>query len=174
VSVAPAVSGGPRSPQVKLRPILVAVGVAFLVLLGLRIVAEPMRVSSDSMKPAYSKGDEILVQKFGAHVGEPARGDIVVIRSPVSGDLAIKRVAALGGQTVGIADGVLRVDGHEVPEPYIDRAEVRGTYFGPIRVPAGTVFLLGDQRFGSVDSRSFGPVPVDSMVGRVMLRVWPP
>src|SRR3954471_17983438 len=60
-----------------------------------------------------------------------------------------------------------------MPEPYIDRAEVGGTYFGPIRVPAGAVFLLGDQRFGSVDSRSFGPVPVDSIVGRVVLRVWP-
>jgi signal peptidase I len=174
VSVAPAVSAEPRSPQVKLRPLLFAIGVVCLVLLGLRIVAEPMRVSSDSMKPTYSTDDEILVQKFGAHVREPARGDIVVVRSPVSGDLVVKRVAALGGQTVGIADGVLRVDGHTVPEPYIDRAEVGGTYFGPIRVPAGTVFLLGDQRFGSVDSRTFGPVPVDSMVGRVMLRVWPP
>jgi len=172
--MAPAVSVEPRSPPVKSRPILVAVGVVLLLLLGLRIVAEPMRVSSDSMKPAYSTGDEILVQKFGAHVHDPTRGDIVVVRSPVSGDLVIKRVAALGGQSVGIADGVLRVDGHAVPEPYIDRAEVGGTYFGPIRVPTGTVFMLGDQRFGSVDSRSFGPVPVDSIVGRVVLRMWPP
>jgi signal peptidase I len=168
------VSAEARSPQVKLRPILVAVGVVCLVLLGLRFVAEPMRVSSDSMKPTYSKGDEILVQKFGAHVRDPARGDIVVVRSPVSGDLVIKRVVGFGGQTVEIADGVLKVDGHAVPEPYIDRAEVGGTYFGPLRVPADTVFLLGDQRFGSVDSRSFGPVPVDSVVGRVVLRVWAP
>jgi signal peptidase I len=174
VSMAPAVSAEPRSPEVKPRPILVAVGVVLLLLLGLRIVAEPMRVSSDSMKPTYSTGDEILVQKFGAHAHHPARGDIVVVRSPVSGDLMIKRVAALGGQTIGIADGVLSVDGHAVPETYIDRAQVGGTYFGPISVPAGAVFLLGDQRFGSVDSRSFGPVPVDSVVGRVVLRVWPP
>jgi signal peptidase I len=174
LSVAPAVSAEPHSPQVNLRPVLVAIAVVSLVVLGLRFVAEPMRVSSDSMKPTYGKGDEILVQKFGAHARDPARGDIVVVRSPVSGDLVIKRVAARGGQTVGIADGVLRVDGHAVREPYIDRAEVGGTYFGPIRVPTGTVFLLGDQRFGSVDSRSFGPVPVDSMVGRVVLRLWPP
>ena len=153
---------------------LVAVGVVCLVLLGLRFVAEPMRVSSDSMKPTYSTGDEILVQKIGAHAREPARGDIVVVHSPVSGDLVIKRVAALGGQTVGIANGVLRVDGQAVPEPYLDRADLGGTYFGPMTVPAGTVFLLGDQRLGSVDSRSFGPVPVDSIVGRVVLRVWPP
>jgi signal peptidase I len=172
--VEPAVSAEPHTPQVKLRPILVAVGVVCLVLVGLRIVAEPMRVSSDSMKPTYSTGDEILVQKFGARARDPVRGDIVVVHSPVSGDLVIKRVAALGGQTVEIADGVLRVDGRAVPEPYIDRAEVVGTYFGPMKVPAGTVFLLGDQRFGSVDSRSFGPVPVESVVGRVVFRVWPP
>ena len=153
---------------------LVAVGVVCLVLLGLRFVAEPMRVSSDSMKPTYSTGDEILVQKIGAHAREPARGDIVVVHSPVSGDLVIKRVAALGGQTVGIANGVLRVDGQAVPEPYLDRADLGGTYFGPMTVPAGTVFLLGDQRLGSVDSRSFGPVPVESIVGRVVLRLWPP
>jgi signal peptidase I len=170
----PAVSTELRGPQVKLRPVLGAVGVICLVLLSLRTVAEPMRVSSNSMQPTYSTGDEILVQKFGAHAREPARGDIVVVHSPLSGGLMIKRVTALGGQTVGIADGVLRVDGHVVPEPYIDRAQVGGTYFGPMRVPAGTVFLLGDQRFGSVDSRSFGPVPVDSIVGRVVLRVWPP
>src|SRR4029453_8858794 len=132
VSVEPAASAGHRSPQVKLRPILIALGVVCFVLLALRFVAEPLRVSSDSMKPAYSTGDEILVQKFGAHARAPARGDIVVVRSPVSGDLVVKRVAALGGQTVGIANGVLRVNGHAVPEPYIDRAEVGGTYFGPM------------------------------------------
>jgi len=174
VSVEPAVRPEPRSPQVTLRPILVAIGVVCLMLLGLRTVVEPMRVSSDSMKPTYSTGEEILVQKLGAHTHDPARGDIIVVRSPVTGDLMIKRVAALAGQTVEIADGVLSVDGHPVPEPYIDRAEVGGTYFGPIRVPAGTVFLLGDQRYGSVDSRSYGPIAVDSIVGRVALRVWPP
>ena len=97
-----------------------------------------------------------------------------MVRSPASGDLVIKRVVAVGGQTVGIADGVLKVDGMPVPEPYVDRALVDGTYFGPVRVPPGSVFLLGDQRLGSVDSRSFGPVPVGSIVGRVALRVWPP
>jgi signal peptidase I len=86
----------------------------------------------------------------------------------------IKRVAAVGGQTVAIADGVLKVDGKPVPEPYVDRAQVDGTFFGPVRVPPGAVFLLGDQRLGSVDSRSFGPVPVGSIVGRVLFRVWPP
>jgi signal peptidase I len=159
---------------VKLRPILITLGVVVLVMVSLRFVAEPMRVSSDSMTPTFGTGDEVLVQKLGAHAREPSAGEIVVVRSPASGDLVIKRVAAVAGQTVGIADGVLKVDGAAVAEPYVDRAEVDGTYFGPVRVPAGTVFVLGDQRLGSVDSRSFGPVPVGSIVGRVLFRVWPP
>ena len=119
----------------KLRPIVITLGLVVLVMLSLRFVAEPMRVSSDSMSPAFSTGDEVLVQKLGAHAREPSVGDVVVVRSPASGDLVIKRVAALGGQTVAIADGVLKVDGAAVPESYVDRAEVDGTFFGPVRVP---------------------------------------
>ena len=174
MSAAPAVDAEPRTPEVRLRPILITLGVVVLVMVGLRFVAEPMRVSSDSMSPAFSTGDEVLVQKLGAHAREPSLGEVVVVRSPASGDLVIKRVAAVGGQTVAIADGVLKVDGKQVSEPYVDRAQVDGTFFGPVRVPPGSVFLLGDQRLGSVDSRSFGPVPVGSIVGRVAFRVWPP
>ncbi len=174
MTAAPGVDAERRTPPVRLRPIVITLGVVVLVMVSLRFVAEPMRVSSDSMSPAFSTGDEVLVQKLGAHAREPSVGDVVVVRSPASGDLVIKRVAALGGQTVAIADGVLEVDGTAVPESYVDHAEVDGTFFGPVRVPAGTVFVLGDQRLGSVDSRSFGPVPVGSIVGRVLFRVWPP
>ncbi len=158
----------------RLRPILITLGAVALVMVSLRFVAEPMRVSSDSMSPSLSTGDEVLVQKFGAHAREPSLGEVVVVHSPASGDLLIKRVVAVGGQTVGITDGVLKVDGKPVSEPYVDRTQVDGTYFGPVRVPPGSVFLLGDHRLGSVDSRSFGPVPVRSIVGRVAFRVWPP
>lgn len=174
MSAGPGVDTERRTPQVRLRPILITFGVIVLVMVSLRFVAEPMRVSSDSMSPTFTTGDEVLVQKLGARARRPSSGDVVVVRSPASGDLMIKRVAALGGQTVGIADGVLKVDGKPVPEPYVDRAQVDGTYFGPVRVPQDTVFLLGDHRLGSVDSRSFGPVPVRSIIGKVALRVWPP
>ena len=174
MSAAPAVDTERRTPQVRRRPILITLGAIVLVMVSVRFVAEPMRVSSDSMSPAFRTGDEVLVQKLRAHARKPSSGDVVVVHSPTSGDLVIKRVAAVAGQTVGIADGVLRVDGGPVPEPYVDRAQVDGTYYGPVRVPPGTVFLLGDQRLGSVDSRSFGPVQVGSIVGRVVFRVWPP
>jgi len=155
------------------RSVLVVVAVLCLGMLLLRFVAEPMRVSSDSMEPTYGSGDEVLVEKLGARGRQPDRGDVVVVRAPDTGELVIKRVAALGGQTVGIANGVLKVDGEAVPEPYVDRI-VPGTYFGPVRVPEGTVFVLGDHRLGSVDSRAFGPVPLSAILGKVVLRLWPP
>ena len=110
MTAAPGLDVERRTPQVRLRPILITLGVVVLVMVGLRFVAEPMRVSSDSMSPTFRTGDEVLVQKLGAHAREPSVGEVVVVRSPASGDLVIKRVVAVGGQTVGIADGVLKVD----------------------------------------------------------------
>ena len=147
--------------------------VAVLVLLAVRLVAEPMRVSSDSMAPTYSEGDEVLVEKLSPGTRDPERGAVVVFRRPDSDELMIKRVVALGDQTVAIRDGVLTVDGQHPTEPYVDRI-VAGSYFGPVRVPAGAVFVLGDKRLGSVDSRTFGAVPIDAVIGRVVLRIWPP
>ncbi|MDX6301721.1 MAG: signal peptidase [Nocardioidaceae bacterium] len=88
------------------------------------------------------------------------------------GALMIKRVVAEAGQRVGIADGVLVVAGHHVHENYVDPATVDGTYFGPVEVPRGSVFVMGDARAGSVDSRIFGAVPRTAIVGRVVRRLW--
>ena len=155
------------------RPIIILLVVAVLVLLTLRLVAEPMRVSSDSMAPTYSVGDEVLVEKVSPDARDPERGAVVVFRRPGTHKLVMKRVVALGEQTVAIRDGVLTVDGQHPSEPYVHRI-VAGSYFGPVRVPAGAVFVLGDQRLGSVDSRTFGAVPIDAVIGRVVLRIWPP
>ena len=155
------------------RSIIILLLVAALVLLALRLVAEPMRVSSDSMTPTYSAGDEVLVEKVSPGARDPERGAVVVFRRPDSDELMIKRVVALGDQTVAIRDGLLTVDGQHPSEPYVGHI-VAGSYFGPVRVPDGAVFVLGDRRLGSVDSRTFGAVPIDDVVGRVVLRIWPP
>jgi signal peptidase I len=88
--------------------------------------------------------------------------------------VTLKRVAGTAGQRVGVADGVLVVDGRAVVETAVDHATVDGTWFGPVTVPAGTVLVLGDARERSTDSRHYGPVPVDDLVGVAVLRVWPP
>ncbi|MEU4090563.1 signal peptidase I, partial [Streptomyces aureus] len=132
---------------------------------------EPVRVESTSMEPTLRAGDHLLVDDRAYDHAPPRRGDLVVFDG--SGTPLVKRVVAVGGDTVAIEDGVLEVDGRLVREPTVDPATVDGMYYGPSRVPDGTVFVLGDNRRHSVDSRQFGPVPVTKVTGRVVLRWWP-
>jgi signal peptidase I len=133
--------------------------------------AEPMRVSSTSMVPTFRSGDQVLVDKLAYREDQPRRGDLVVFDG--SPDRLLKRVVAIPGDEVGSEGGVLVVNGRPVEEPTVDRRQVDGSYFGPEQVPAGTVFVLGDNRANSVDSRSIGPVPVTDLVGRIVLLLWP-
>lgn len=138
---------------------------------GTALVAEPVRVPTASMEPTVRAGDQVLLYKPGR--ADPHRGDLVVFHAG-DGSMLLKRVAAVAGQQVGIEDGVLVVDGRPIREPYVRASEVDGLYYGPVRVPAGHVFVLGDNRADSTDSRAFGPVPVSRIAGRVRIRLWPP
>jgi signal peptidase I len=117
---------------------------------------ELVRIPSDSMAPTLEPGDHVVLDHRGRAV---SRGDLVVVPDPQDGTLIVKRVVAVGGDMVGISDGVLEVDGRAVDEPYADRSLESGVYYGPYPVPDGRLFLLGDHRAVSVDSRAFGPVP---------------
>ncbi|MFJ7967828.1 signal peptidase I [Streptomyces sp. NPDC096324] len=135
------------------------------------LFVEPVRVESTSMEPTLLSGDHLLVDDRAYRDAPPRRGDVVVFEG--SGATLVKRVVAVAGDTVAIEDGVLEVDGRAVEEPAVDPKTVDGMYYGPARVPSGTVFVLGDNRRHSVDSRQFGPVPVTKVTGRVILRWWP-
>lgn len=147
---------------------------AIVALLLIRsFVAEPVRVRSDSMMPTLPSGAVVLIDKVSYLGREPQRGDIVVAAEPGTGEAIVKRVVAIGGDSVGIEDGVLVVNGTPVVEDYIDNHNMDGFYFGPDLVPDGEVFLLGDNRSDSVDSRRFGPLTIDDVDGRVMSTIWP-
>jgi signal peptidase I len=156
------------------RPSGVAVGVALIALLVLvRIfVAEPFRIPSQSMEPTLRPGDQALVSKLSGHT--PKRGQLVAFHSPRGGEILLKRVVAVGGDTVGLEDGVLVVDGRKVSEPFVDHDAIDSVYFGPVRVKPGTFFAMGDNRANSEDSRDFGAVPDSRIIGRAVARVWPP
>ncbi|MEA2317894.1 MAG: signal peptidase [Solirubrobacteraceae bacterium] len=148
--------------------------VATLVVLRLA-VAEPFRISSESMLPTLHSGDQVLVDKRAyRHTGSERRGDLAVLRAPRSGQILLKRIVAVAGDTVAIKDGLLYVDGRLRNEPYVDQRAIDGLYFGPVRVPVRTVFVLGDNRANSEDSRAFGAVATGRLIGRVLARVWPP
>jgi signal peptidase I len=165
-------AGGARAAD---RRRLIAACVTVLALgLTLFLVTEPVRVRSSSMIPTLRSGDQILVMKWGHRAHHPHRRDIIAFHAPHSSELLIKRVVGVAGDTVGIADGVLVVNRKRVHESFVAYRLTDSTYFGPVRVPAGSVFVMGDNRSDSVDSRSFGPVPLSRIVGRVVLRIWPP
>ncbi|WP_227497013.1 signal peptidase I [Planctomonas psychrotolerans] len=135
--------------------------------LALRLwVVEPVTVSSDSMEPTVQSGETVLLMKVSP-TGGPLSGRIVAFE----GDderILVKRVAAEGGQTIAVRDGLVYVDGDVVPEPYVDSASTDGTFFPLTTVPEGHIFVLGDNRASSVDSRDFGPIPTGDVTATVL------
>ena len=163
------------APARRRRPSATLVGAAlFAVLIALRVfVAEPFKIPSESMEPTLRPGDQALVEKL-ARGGAPYRGELVAFRQPRTGEVLLKRVVAVGGDTIGLEDGLLVVNGRTVREPYANTKSQDSVYFGPVRVPAGTVFVMGDNRGISEDSRDFGAVPTRDVIGRAVARLWPP
>jgi signal peptidase I len=173
-SPAERVAEKPEATPRRRRPSGVAVGVALIAVLVLvRIfVAEPFRIPSESMEPTLKPGDQALVIKREGHT--PKRGELVAFHSPRGGEILLKRVVAVGGDTVGLEDGVLVVNGRQVREPFVDHKAIDSVYFGPVKVRPGTFFAMGDNRANSEDSRDFGAVRTSSIIGRSVARVWPP
>jgi signal peptidase I len=177
-------------------PILLVVALAVAIVLK-TFVVQAFFIPSGSMEPTLEPGDRVLVQKV---VYGPDRGDVIVFSDPrgrpgpdrgivggfvhwLSSTLGIerpehedfiKRVIGLPGETVELRDGRLFVEGALIHEPYLKGA-VDTRDYGPVMVPKGSLFVLGDNRLNSNDSRfGLGFVPVDKVVGRAFAIVWPP
>lgn len=157
--------------SIALRAAGVAAAALVLLLLAGVLPYGVARVGMDSMSPTLNDGDRIVVEHTSADL---RRGALVVVTAPGGYGVLLKRVAAVGGDRVGIEDGVLVVNGAAVVEPWFDQTRIDGEYFGPVSVPPDTIWVLGDNRGESVDSRRFGPVPLAAVVGRVTFRLWPP
>ena len=154
----------------RLAVLVVVVGVLLLVR---ATVATPVRVASASMEPTFGAGNVVLVSQQAPDLGDLDHGDLVTFVSPEDGRRTIKRVIGLPGDSVVIKDSVLYVNDGVVDEPYVDHALIDAYYSRTYRVPDGKVFLLGDNRGNSVDSRDYGAVPAGDLLGRVIVRMWP-
>jgi signal peptidase I len=152
-----------------LETILPAILIAILINLFL---AQPTRVHGQSMEPNLHTNQRLVVEKISYRLHGPRRGDIVVFSMPQqSEELLIKRIIGLPGEEVEIRDGTVIIDGTPLDEPYLSQ-ETRGRY-GPEVVPPLHVFVLGDNRSFSNDSRAFDAVPIEDILGRAWLSYWP-
>ena len=170
--------------------VAVAVGALAVALLIKAFLLQAFFIPSTSMHDTLAVNDRVLVNKLSYVIGEVDRGDIIVFDKPEQAggtiDDFIKRVIALPGETITFVGGEVFIDGQRLQEPYIDGAatnhgSVAIDAEGCINQPApdtctlaeGYFFVMGDNRGNSTDSRHFGPIPEDTIVGRAFLKVWP-
>jgi signal peptidase I len=149
-----------------------AIAGVILVFLSVRAwVLSPVRVPSQSMSPTLHRHDLVLVQKVGH--GKVNRRQIIAFDDPVRHVLRVKRVVGVAGDVIEIRNAILYVNDKPVFEPAVNYPRIRGLYFGPVRVPPNAVFVLGDNRGRSRDSRDYGPVPLANVIGRITVAVSP-
>ena len=147
-------------------------------------VADAYRIPSASMEPTLHgctgcNNDRVMANKFIYRFEEPERGQVVVFEGVENNqDTLIKRVVGVSGDTMQLRDGILYVNGKPQREPYVHQNpcvpyEPKTCDFGPVRVPQGRIFVMGDNRANSHDSRFFGAVPLENVQGEAFLRYWP-
>jgi signal peptidase I len=176
-------------PRARPRPLdaLIEIGITVILAVGLYLVIQTFlvgtyRVEQVSMLPTLEQGQHLLVDKLTPRFDPYSRGDIVVFHAPGTAADSIpyiKRVIGVAGDHVALEDGMVFVNGVALDEPYLSEDGPGDGATEPLDgttewdVPAGQVLVMGDHRARSVDSRSFGPVPVDQVIGRAWIRFWP-
>src|ERR671917_1854008 len=156
---------------------LIILAVAFVLVFGVvrPFVLEAFRIPSESMVPTLEVGDRVFVNKFIYRFTEPEKGDVVVFESVNGGEEdLIKRIVGVAGDEVEVRNGTLLVNGEAREEPYLNRGIPDDSFFGPTRLSEGEVFVMGDNRANSADSRVFGPVPIKNIEGEAFAFFWPP
>lgn len=160
-----------REIKVWTRDLLIAIGLALVIIVFLY---QPVKVEGTSMAPLLSDQERIFINKFVYRFEPIQRGDVVVFWYPLDHSKSfIKRVVGLPGETVEIRHGVVSVNGDVVPEPYVPPQYEDFSDFGPVPVPRGSYFVMGDHRVSSNDSRVFGSVASEYIYGRAVFAYWP-
>ena len=145
---------------------------AVVLFIGINAVSARVRVDGQSMRPTLEDGEFLLVNKTVYFFGDVSRGDIVVFHFPLNPEEElIKRVIGLPGDSVSVRDSQVFVNGQMLNEPYISQAPL---YSGEWVVTEGHLFVLGDNRNNSNDSKDWGLLPRENVVGKAVLIYWPP
>lgn len=159
-----------RSVWEFLKTLIIAFVLAQLIMVS---VAQAFQVEQYSMEPTLLPRDRVLVDKFFYRLRKQHRGDVIVLRYPLNPQRNyIKRIVGLPGDTLEVKGGTLYANGRRVTEPYLNGTP-QGDY-GPFVVPDDSVFVMGDNRNNSEDSRAFGALKKEFIVGEALLIYWPP
>lgn len=150
-----------------------------VVVVGVRMfIAQPFVVSGTSMVPTFENKDYLIIDEISYRFQEPERGDVIVFHPPVdSATYYVKRIIGVPGDTVSITHSVVSItnaehpDGMTLTEPYITQDAEHSNY--SVTVPEGQYFTMGDNRPASFDSRKWGLLPKEKIIGRVFLRLYP-
>jgi signal peptidase I len=167
------------------RELIETILLALAVYIALQFSIQPYRVEGSSMTPGLTEGEYLLVNKMvywdvpligggdGYLVQPPRFGDVIVFQFPVDPTRKfVKRVIGVPGDTIEIESGLVYVNGEMLDEPYVTKPDVGHTR--EVVVPPDSYFVLGDNRRASDDSRSWGMVPRDNVIGRAWVSYWPP
>ena len=151
----------------------VALQVVLLGLFGFAFTVHPSQVSGFSMEPHIDSGEYVIINTLAYRLGKPQRGDIIAFRHERSAEsVYLKRVIGVPGDRVTIVRGTVVLNGTPLTEWYVRFRDNRT--LRPVVVPARSYYVLGDNRANSDDSRAWGFVAADDIVGRAMFAVWPP
>ena len=178
---------GKSGLRVTIEWVAVLAGALALALILRAVLFQAYYIRFTSMEPTLGNGDRVLVNKLGYDLHDISRGDLVVFERPqgVSGqqtDDLIKRVIALPGEIIKFVEGHVYIDGRRLHEPYLESSGITAGNMPAKCAPlvnegclvgAGEVFVMGDNRANSTDSRSFGPISEHLIVGHAFLRIWP-
>ena len=166
-----------RSTRSLIEWVAVIVGALVVALVVKTFLIQAFYIPSESMVPTLEVGDRVLVNKLSYDFGDVDRGDLIVFDrpgGPGADGIAelIKRVVALPGETVEGRDNQVFIDGEALDEDYLPAGTITSS-FGPETVPDGTVWVMGDNRAASDDSRRFKAIPQENIVGRAFITIWP-
>jgi len=166
----------PEHPPASLKPLLREIVETILLTVVIYAVVNfatgRFRVEGTSMEPSVHPGQYVLVDKVSYRLGRPQRGDVIVFNYPLATDRDfIKRIIGLPGEAVTIAGGVVSVNGQPIDEPYIAAPSAAS---GSWMLSADEYFVMGDNRNSSSDSRSWGPLARQYLIGKAVLIYWPP
>ncbi|HVU69354.1 MAG TPA: signal peptidase I [Ktedonobacteraceae bacterium] len=157
------------------REIVEIIALTILIFLAIRFTVQNYQISGPSMENNLHTGQFVLVNKLAYLFHQPERGDVIVLHQPDQPDRdLIKRVIGLPGDTIVLTSNSVTIDGVKLNEPYVTQEVNPGPSATTTRtVPPGEFFVMGDNRPVSEDSRYFGFVPKDYIVGKAMLVYWP-